>query len=109
VVPIYNVNAWIIAVIGAAILGGCGQIALKVGAARWNLLALGVGVLLYGIVTIIYILALRRLPLSVAYPLISISYVVAVIGAATILGERIDTAKIIGITLILAGVTTIAR
>ena len=102
-------NAWIIAVLVAATLGGCGQVALKIGATKWDILALSAGVLLYGIATVIYILALRKLPLSVAYPLISVSYVVAMIGAATALGENVGAAKIAGTALILAGVTLIAR
>jgi small multidrug resistance pump len=102
-------NAWILAVILAAVLGGSGQVALKIGADKLDLLVTGIGVGLYGIATVIYFLALRKLPLSVAYPLISISYIVALIGAAAVLGEKITWVKTAGILLILAGVTLIAH
>ena len=58
--------------------------------------------------TFIWLLILSRVPLSIAFPMFSMSYFLVVILSATVLKERVDWRfAIIGLILISAGVTCI--
>lgn len=67
------------------------------------------GFIAYGLGSIIWLFVLQRLPLSVAYPALSLSYVIIVIVSFLFLGEPLTTNKIIGVALIVAGVTFLFR
>lgn len=74
-----------------------------------GLLALGAGLLAYALSMACWYLALRRLPLSKAYPLLSLSYVL-VWGAAIILpwlNEPFSPLKLAGVGLIFIGLLLI--
>ncbi|WP_414501630.1 4-amino-4-deoxy-L-arabinose-phosphoundecaprenol flippase subunit ArnF [Zymobacter sp. IVIA_5232.4 C2] len=78
----------------------------------WPWLALiGGGILAYGISMWCWLNALRYLPLSRAYPLLSISYVTvyAVAVVTPILHEAFKVQHLIGIAMILIGVVVISR
>lgn len=78
----------------------------------WPWLALiGGGILAYGISMWCWLNALRHLPLSRAYPLLSISYVTvyAVAVVTPILHEAFKVQHLIGIAMILIGVVVISR
>ncbi|MBR0658217.1 SMR family transporter [Neoroseomonas oryzicola] len=67
-----------------------------------------VGLVCYGGAALLYIVALRKIPMSVALPCTAASYVViAVIGWA-VFGESLGPAKIAAIGLISAGVALLA-
>ena len=53
--------------------------------------------------------ALSRVPVSIAYPMLSIGYVVNAFAAAILFGEALTVAKMSGILLIVAGVVVLAR
>ena len=53
--------------------------------------------------------ALSRVPVSVAYPMLSIGYVVNAFAAAVLFGEALSVGKLAGIALICAGVFMLAR
>ncbi len=57
----------------------------------------------------VWIVALSKVPVSVAYPMLSIGYVVNAIAAWYFFGELISMQKIAGITVIIAGVILVAR
>lgn len=57
----------------------------------------------------LWIGVLSRLDVSVAYPLLSIGYVISAFAAYYIFGEAISTAKLLGIGLILLGVVVLTR
>lgn len=57
----------------------------------------------------IWIAALSRVPVSIAYPMLSIGYVVNAIAARYMFGEALSVGKLIGIGLIIAGVFIVAR
>ena len=57
----------------------------------------------------IWIFALSKVPVSVAYPMLSIGYVVNVAAAWYLLGEVMSLQKILGITVIIIGVYFVAR
>jgi drug/metabolite transporter (DMT)-like permease len=65
------------------------------------------GLVLYGAATILWLFILSRVPLSVAYPVQSIAYVLAVFGAYFIFHEPLSPTKIIGVILIILGVSLI--
>jgi len=66
------------------------------------------GLVLYGGAAILYIVALRRIPMSVALPCTAISYVAAALIGHYGFGEALGIARIGGIGLICAGVVLLA-
>jgi drug/metabolite transporter (DMT)-like permease len=65
------------------------------------------GLAMYGAATVLWLFILSRVPLSLAYPIQSMAYILAVIGAYYIFHEPLNAAKIAGCILILAGVSLI--
>lgn len=65
------------------------------------------GLLLYGFATVLWLFVLTRVPLSIAYPIQSIAYILAVFGAYFIFNESLSIMKIIGVLLIMIGVSFI--
>jgi len=108
-------------------LGTCGQLLLKTGinqagksadvpgvaALMAALKSIGspwvfTGFICYGISSILWLMILRKVQLSWAYPMISLSYVFVVVLSALILHERPHwTVTIPGLVLIVTGVTLI--
>lgn len=89
--------------------------AMETGPAGWTGLAsLASGWVLAGILCYIvslfnWLQALRRIPLSIAFPVTSGSHALVPLGAWAFLGERIDGTRWIGIALVLAGIVLCAR
>jgi|SRR5882672_441648 len=67
------------------------------------------GLACYGVSVILWLGALSRVPVSVAYPMLSIGYVVNAFAAALLFGEALTVAKMSGILLICVGVIVLAR
>ena len=67
------------------------------------------GMACYGVSLVVWILGLSRVPVSVAYPLLSLGYVVNALAAWWLFGESITAQKIAGIGFILVGVWLVAR
>ncbi|NUK29791.1 EamA family transporter [Parageobacillus sp. VR-IP] len=65
------------------------------------------GLVMYGFATILWLFILSRVPLSIAYPVQSIAYVLAVFGAYFVFHEPLSPTKIIGVILIILGVSLI--
>ena len=63
----------------------------------------------YVVSVVVWILALSRVPVSVAYPMLSIGYVVNALGAWALFGEALGAQKLAGIGFIVAGVFLVAR
>jgi multidrug transporter EmrE-like cation transporter len=63
----------------------------------------------YGVSVFLWIGALSRVPVSVAYPMLSIGYIVNAFAAAALFGEALSVAKLTGIALIVAGVLVLTR
>ena len=57
----------------------------------------------------VWILALARVEVSVAYPMLSVGYVVNAVAAWWLFGENLSGARIAGIGVILVGVWLVAR
>ena len=57
----------------------------------------------------VWILGLSRVPVSIAYPLLSIGYIVNAIAAHYLFGETVTLARWLGIGFIVVGVWLVAR
>lgn len=71
--------------------------------------ALVAGIGCYGISLIIWIMALSRVPVSVAYPMVSLGYLINAIAAWAWFDESLGMQKLLGIGFIVLGVWLIAR
>lgn len=58
---------------------------------------------------LLWLVVLSKNDLSYAYPMVSVSYVVVLLGSRWIFQERLDVWKIVGVALICLGVALIAR
>jgi multidrug transporter EmrE-like cation transporter len=67
-----------------------------------------VGLVCYGSAALLYIVALRRIPMSVALPCTAVSYVVIALVGHFAFGEALGPQKVMAIALISAGVVVLA-
>ncbi len=63
----------------------------------------------YVVSVVVWILALSRVPVSVAYPMLSIGYIVNAVIAHFWFGEAFTAQKMLGIGFIVLGVYVVAR
>jgi len=68
-----------------------------------------IGLVFYAISTVFWLIALSKIELSVAYPMLSIGYILLMVLSYFLLNETITTYKVIGTLLIVAGITLISR
>ena len=100
----------------AVLLGTVAQIFLKAGT---NATPVGLGLALeprilagitcYALGLVVWILALAKTPVSIAYPMLSIGYVVNAIAAYYLLNEAVTPLRFAGIGIIIVGVFIVAR
>ncbi len=93
---------------------GLGDLGIKNGLASFFLRALtspGVilGLGLYGLGALLWLIVLSREDVSFAFPLVSFAYVIAIGLSAVILKETITVPRIIGSIFIMLGIVVIAR
>lgn len=100
------------------LLGATAQLLLKSGAnhlvhtnpqaiiTNWSLLA---GLSLYGVSTVLLVLALRDGELSLLYPVIALTYVWVTLLSVVVFHERVVPIKLAGIAIIVAGVAVLGR
>ena len=67
------------------------------------------GVACYGVSLVVWIMGLSRVPVSIAYPMLSIGYVVNALAAWMLFGESLTAQKLVGIGFIMVGVYLVAR
>jgi multidrug transporter EmrE-like cation transporter len=67
------------------------------------------GLACYVVSVAVWIMALSRVPVSVAYPMLSIGYIVNAIAAWFLFGESLGAQKLVGIGFIVIGVFLVAR
>jgi uncharacterized membrane protein len=116
-----NINGiMIIFILVSAILASVGALFLKKGSKHFRVYfkfrfildvlknyILLFGIILYGLSTIVFILALRLGELSVVYPLTSLSYVFVCFLSVYFLRERMNWYKWLGIAFIILGVVLV--
>ncbi len=114
-------------ILTGVVLNACAQLLLKAGTNaighfefhRANLLPIGLklalephilsGMACYVVSLVVWIMALSRVPVSIAYPMLSIGYVINAVVAWQWLGEDISLQKLLGIGFIMLGVYVVAR
>lgn len=114
-------------VLAGVLLNAAAQLLLKAGTNRVgefafamdNLVPVGMklaaspfvlgGLACYVVSVVVWILALSRVPVSVAYPMLSIGYIVNALGAWMLFGESLGAQKLVGIGFIVVGVWLVAR
>ena len=67
------------------------------------------GLACYVVSVVVWILALSRVPVSVAYPMLSVGYIVNALAAWMLFGESLTAQKMVGIGFIVVGVFLVAR
>ncbi len=107
----------VLLVFSCTIIGAAAQLLIKIGMTHFrpDLLALLTnypligGYAFYGINTLLLVLALRDGELSTLYPIIAFTYVWVTLLSYTLLGEKPNVYKNVGITLIVLGVAVLGR
>ncbi|MCW5747921.1 MAG: EamA family transporter [Alphaproteobacteria bacterium] len=98
------------ALAGGILTGIGGQVLLKAGAGTETILQqllkpqTIIGLVLYALAAFLYIVALRKIPVSVAFPSVSLSYAIVAVLGYFLFGEPFGLHKIAGLVLIVAGV-----
>lgn len=67
------------------------------------------GLACYVVSVVVWVMALSRVEVSIAYPMLSIGYVVNAIAAWYLLGEALSGMRLAGIFVIIVGVVMVAR
>jgi multidrug transporter EmrE-like cation transporter len=80
-------------------------ISLQVAMSPWIIL----GLVSYVLSVAVWLLVLSRTDVSIAYPMISLGYVVSAVAAYFLLGEHLTLTRMAGIFIILFGVFIVAR
>ncbi|HEV3198176.1 MAG TPA: hypothetical protein VGZ73_09720 [Bryobacteraceae bacterium] len=104
-------------VFACTILGAAAQILMKIGMAHFELnlaaivtnVPLMAGYVLYGINTLMLVLALREGELSMLYPIIALTYVWVTLLSYVLLHEPPNLFKNLGIATIVFGVAVLGR
>ncbi|MEJ0008113.1 MAG: transporter [Steroidobacteraceae bacterium] len=93
-----------------------GELIADSGRVSWNAVLqlagaapLWFGMTCYAISVLVWLGALSRVPVSLAYPMLSIGYVVNAFAAAYLFGEALTAGKLAAIGLICTGVFMLAR
>lgn len=73
---------------------------------NWQFAACG---LCYGAGSLLWFYIIKHFPFSMAYPMVSLSYVFGMIAAVVVFNEPVSISKWIGVLLIMAGCYFIAR
>jgi len=67
------------------------------------------GLACYGISVVVWIVGLSRTDVTIAYPMLSLGYVVSAFGAWMFLGEVVPPQRLLAIGVIILGVVLLAR
>jgi drug/metabolite transporter (DMT)-like permease len=110
-------------IIASVACGAVGQLILKAGMKSLGPLQLSVntlvsmatsplllvGIAVFGVSTLLWLLALMKADLSFAYPFLSLTYIAVLIGGAVLFQENVTLPRIVGFAVIVAGVLIVAR
>lgn len=67
------------------------------------------GLTCYVVSVLVWIIGLSRVDVTIAYPLLSLGYIINAIGAWYFLGEAVSTQRILAIGIIIVGVALLTR
>jgi multidrug transporter EmrE-like cation transporter len=68
-----------------------------------------IGLMLYGVGTVLWLTALGRVELSQAYPFVGIGFALTTLAGWWLFGEHLSAYRIAGIALVIGGIVTVAR
>ncbi len=75
-------------------------------ATEWHIIT---ALFCYAVSVVVWVLALSRVPVSIAFPMLSMAYVVNALAAWYLLGEPFNATKLVGMGVIILGVIIISR
>ena len=110
----------LVLIVISVLIGAVGQIAFKYGAMQMvaqpgNTLLEKIkmpivfGLFLYCVSTVLWIMALKKVELSYAYPMVSLGYIFVFIASYFLFNEPIGWMRIGGILFIMAGIVLVAK
>jgi len=67
------------------------------------------GLFMYFISAVLWVFGISKIPLSVAYPLVSVGYIIVVLASYYVFGEALSLNKVLGLVLIICGVIVLSR
>jgi len=67
------------------------------------------GLACYGVSLVVWIIGLSRTDVTIAYPMLSLGYVVSAVGAWIFLGEVVPPQRMVALGVIVLGVVLLAR
>ncbi|MFC5474063.1 EamA family transporter [Paraherbaspirillum soli] len=67
------------------------------------------GLSCYVISVVVWIIGLSRVDVTIAYPLLSLGYIISAVGAWYFLGEAVSAQRLIAIGIIIVGVVLLTR
>jgi multidrug transporter EmrE-like cation transporter len=67
------------------------------------------GIACYVVSVVVWIMALSRVEVSIAYPMLSIGYILNALAAWYLFGEAVTPTRLVGIGIIIVGVYVVAR
>lgn len=67
------------------------------------------GLTCYVVSVLVWIIGLSRVDVTIAYPLLSLGYIINALGAWYFLGEAVSTQRILAIAIIIIGVVLLTR
>ena len=85
--------------------GGAADVILRLGTNGWLIL----GGMLHALALALWVIGLKHVELSVAYPFIALGFVLVSLLSWLFLSEALSAARLIGMLLIASGVVLIAR
>ena len=100
----------VLLIVGSVILNTLGQMLLKSGSGQGMVnLTLFAGLVAYAISTVSYILILKRLNVSVAYPLVfGLTIIATTLAGANVLKESVTMQQWMGVGLVISGICAIS-
>lgn len=66
------------------------------------------GLAFYGVGTVLWLFALKRMDLSLAYPFVALSFIMVAASGVLVLGETLSPARVLGMALIVSGLCVMA-
>jgi len=106
-----------ILILGSIFLGAFAQVLMKIGTSKIQLNIISIftncyiitGLFFYAFSAVLWIFAISKVQLSIAYPMVSLGYIIVFVLCYFILGESISLLRIIGILTIIIGVIIVAK
>ncbi len=110
-------------ILTSVVLGGIGQLAFKAGLNQIGGLQLSLdmfvkilttpmvllGLAVFAVSALLWLIALMSAELSFAYPFLSFTYVIVLVGGALLFGEQITALRLLGFGVIITGIFIVAR